>query len=85
MSIFPVFSHGSAGTTATAIFGSFSCAIPFYHRVDTAGQQLPYIDEIIMTVADGKLIAAKDTGRGKQSSGTKPQLLGHHRAEKGRS
>lgn len=32
---------------------------PFYHRVDTSGQQLPYIDRVIMTVADGKLIAAK--------------------------
>jgi peptide/nickel transport system substrate-binding protein len=32
---------------------------PFYHRVDSTGQQLPYIDEIIMTVADGKLIPAK--------------------------
>jgi len=32
---------------------------PFYHRVDKAGQQLPYIDQIIMTVADGKLIPAK--------------------------
>ncbi|GAA0783954.1 ABC transporter substrate-binding protein [Roseibium denhamense] len=32
---------------------------PYYHRVDSTGQQLPYIDEIIMTVADGKLIPAK--------------------------
>ncbi|MEM8814139.1 MAG: ABC transporter substrate-binding protein [Pseudomonadota bacterium] len=32
---------------------------PYYHRVDTSGQQLPYIDRIIMTVADKKLIAAK--------------------------
>lgn len=32
---------------------------PFYHRVDTAGQQLPYIDRVVMTVADKKLIAAK--------------------------
>ncbi|WP_299812024.1 ABC transporter substrate-binding protein [uncultured Roseibium sp.] len=32
---------------------------PFYHRVDTAGQQLPYIDNVVMTVADGKLIPAK--------------------------
>ena len=32
---------------------------PFYHRVDSTGQQLPYIDNIIMTVADGKLIPAK--------------------------
>ncbi|WP_346898387.1 ABC transporter substrate-binding protein [uncultured Roseibium sp.] len=32
---------------------------PFYHRVDSTGQQLPYIDKVVMTVADGKLIAAK--------------------------
>lgn len=32
---------------------------PFYHRVDSSGQQLPYIDNVIMTVADKKLIAAK--------------------------
>ncbi|POF32367.1 ABC transporter substrate-binding protein [Roseibium marinum] len=32
---------------------------PFYHRVDTEGQQLPYIDDVVMTVADGKLIPAK--------------------------
>jgi peptide/nickel transport system substrate-binding protein len=32
---------------------------PFYHRVDTSGQQLPYIDRVVMTVADKKLIAAK--------------------------
>lgn len=32
---------------------------PYYHRVDSSGQQLPYIDKVIMTVADGKLIPAK--------------------------
>jgi len=32
---------------------------PYYHRVDSAGQQLPYIDRVIMAVADGKLIPAK--------------------------
>jgi peptide/nickel transport system substrate-binding protein len=32
---------------------------PYYHRVDTSGQQLPYVDQIIMTVADGGLIPAK--------------------------
>ncbi|MEM5585771.1 ABC transporter substrate-binding protein [Roseibium sp. AS2] len=32
---------------------------PYYHRVDSAGQQLPYIDDVVMTVADGKLIPAK--------------------------
>lgn len=32
---------------------------PFFHRVTSAGQQLPYVDEVIMTVADGSLIATK--------------------------
>lgn len=32
---------------------------PYYHRVDTAGQQLPYADRVVMTVADGKIIPAK--------------------------
>lgn len=32
---------------------------PFYHRVDEAGQQLPYIDRVILNVSDGKLIPAK--------------------------
>jgi peptide/nickel transport system substrate-binding protein len=32
---------------------------PFYHRVDTAGQQLPYFDEIAADVSTGGLMAAK--------------------------
>ncbi len=32
---------------------------PFFHRIDNTGQQLPYIDRIIMDVVDGKLIPAK--------------------------
>lgn len=36
---------------------------PFYHRVDEAGRQLPYLDRVIMNVADAKLIPAK-TGAG---------------------
>lgn len=36
---------------------------PYYHRVDQLGRQLPYIDRVIMHIADGKLIAAK-TGAG---------------------
>lgn len=32
---------------------------PFYHRVDTAGQQLPYIDRLVLDVAAGGLMAAK--------------------------
>ena len=36
---------------------------PFFHRVDHAGRQLPYLDEVVMTVTDTKLIPAK-TGAG---------------------
>ncbi len=36
---------------------------PYYHRIDSQGQQLPYIDRVVMHIADGKLIAAK-TGAG---------------------
>ncbi len=32
---------------------------PFFHRVDPEGRQLPYIDRLVMPVADGKLIPAK--------------------------
>ncbi|MEO6625323.1 MAG: ABC transporter substrate-binding protein [Burkholderiaceae bacterium] len=32
---------------------------PFFHRVDEQGRQLPYIDRIVMPIADGKLIPAK--------------------------
>ncbi|HXP04012.1 MAG TPA: ABC transporter substrate-binding protein [Stellaceae bacterium] len=36
---------------------------PYYYRVDGAGHQLPYIDRILVSVADSKIIAAK-TGAG---------------------
>ena len=32
---------------------------PYYHRVDTAGQQLPYVDRVIMDVSASGLFAAK--------------------------
>jgi peptide/nickel transport system substrate-binding protein len=35
----------------------------YYHRVDEKGKQLPYIDRVIINIADGKLIPAK-TGAG---------------------
>jgi peptide/nickel transport system substrate-binding protein len=36
---------------------------PYFHRVDTAGRQLPYIDRVAASVADGRLIPPK-TGAG---------------------
>ncbi len=32
---------------------------PYFHRVDSHGVQLPYLDEVVMTIADAKLIPAK--------------------------
>ena len=32
---------------------------PYFHRVDANGRQLPYIDRVVMAVADSKLIPAK--------------------------
>jgi peptide/nickel transport system substrate-binding protein len=36
---------------------------PYYYRVDGAGHQLPYVDRVVMTMADSRLVAAK-TGAG---------------------
>ncbi len=36
---------------------------PYYYRLDEAGHQLPYIDRVIMSIADSKIIPAK-TGAG---------------------
>jgi len=32
---------------------------PYFHRIDSKGQQLPYVDRVIMSVVDGSLIATK--------------------------
>ncbi len=32
---------------------------PYFHRVDSEGQQLPYVDRVLMNIADAKLIPAK--------------------------
>ncbi len=32
---------------------------PYYHRIDEAGLQLPYIDRLVIDIANNKLIAAK--------------------------
>ncbi len=36
---------------------------PYFHKVDPQGRQLPYVDRVLLTIADGKLIPAK-TGAG---------------------
>src|SRR5205814_6582777 len=32
---------------------------PYYYRVDGAGHQLPYIDRVVFSIADSKIIPAK--------------------------
>ncbi|WP_373087700.1 ABC transporter substrate-binding protein [Sneathiella sp.] len=46
-------------TTATPATRFIGKRNPYFHRVDTEGRQLPYIDELIFTVSEGKLIPAK--------------------------
>ena len=36
---------------------------PYYYRVDRAGHQLPYIDRVVLSIANSKIIPAK-TGAG---------------------
>lgn len=36
---------------------------PYFHRIDEKGQQLPYLDRVVLSVSDAKLIPAK-TGAG---------------------
>jgi peptide/nickel transport system substrate-binding protein len=36
---------------------------PYYYRIDKAGRQLPYIDRVVLTIADNRIIPAK-TGAG---------------------
>lgn len=39
---------------------------PYYYRVDKVGQQLPYIDRVVLTLADSRIIPAK-TGAGESN------------------
>ena len=50
-------------TTAPPSQRFVSVRNPYFHRVDTNGRQLPYIDRVIVNIADGKLVPAK-TGAG---------------------
>ena len=36
---------------------------PYYYRIDKEGHQLPYIDRVVLSIADSKIIPAK-TGAG---------------------
>ncbi|MCY4284610.1 MAG: ABC transporter substrate-binding protein [Thiotrichales bacterium] len=50
-------------TTAPPSQRFVSVRNPYFHRVDTNGRQLPYIDRVVVNIADGKLVPAK-TGAG---------------------
>src|SRR5260370_7903166 len=45
---------------------------PYYYRVDGAGHQLPYIDRVVLNIANSRIIAAK-TGAGE--SDLQPRYL----------
>ncbi|NQU70693.1 MAG: ABC transporter substrate-binding protein, partial [Rhodospirillales bacterium] len=32
---------------------------PYYHRIDAAGRQLPYLDQLVVNIASGKLVPTK--------------------------
>lgn len=50
---------------------------PFFHRVDTAGQQLPYIDRVLVNIADSKLVPAK-TGAGEADLQARSLFMSHY-------
>ena len=50
---------------------------PYYHRVDSKGRQLPYIDKVIVNIADNTLIPAK-TGFGESDLQAKYIRFDHY-------
>ena len=50
---------------------------PYYHRIDNAGHQLPYIDEVVISIADANLIPAK-TGFGESDLQAKYIRFDHY-------
>ena len=50
---------------------------PYFHRVDSQGNQLPYIDRVLMVIADGKLIPAK-TGAGEADLQARSLFMTHY-------
>ncbi|WP_422010743.1 ABC transporter substrate-binding protein [Reyranella sp.] len=47
------------GTTASPAQRFVYVRNPYYHRIDEKGQQLPYVDQVIFTVAAANLVPAK--------------------------
>ena len=54
----PLYNHGFIGKKSTKSRRIFT-RNPYYHRIDTKGVQLPYIDKIEMSVVGAGLVAAK--------------------------
>lgn len=50
---------------------------PFYHRVDSEGRQLPYIDRVVMSLGETKVIPAK-TGTGESDLQARYLRLDHY-------
>ena len=50
---------------------------PYFHRVDQDGRQLPYIDRVLMNIADAKLIPAK-AGAGEVDLQARNIFLSHY-------
>ena len=50
---------------------------PYYHRVDEAGRQLPYIDQVNVIIANAKLIPAK-TGAGESDLQARNLTFGNY-------
>jgi peptide/nickel transport system substrate-binding protein len=50
---------------------------PYFHRVDAAGQQLPYIDQVVFDVVDDKLVPVK-TGAGETDLQSRGLFFKHY-------
>jgi peptide/nickel transport system substrate-binding protein len=50
---------------------------PYFHRVDSTGQQLPYIDRVVLDVVDDKLIPVK-TGAGETDLQSRGLFFKHY-------
>ncbi len=50
---------------------------PYFHRVDPQGNQLPYVDRVILNTADGKLVPAK-VGAGETDLQARSLFMSHY-------
>ena len=47
---------------------------PYYYRVDSSGQQLPYIDRVVFSIAEQQDHPGQDRRRRKRSAGALSEL-----------